>query len=411
MPSQSRRARTLGTFLVALLTGCSSSAAILPAADADSGPPAVVDGGDAASTADAPESGIANESGTANDSAAPPSASVTVSVLYSQSNPSDGVFTTVMPNVDAVTTFLNWADVDMGPSDASGQYQWSATDTRIALYVKAVKTVNLLVNAISYSNPDSYTPPYILNDANVQKVTCSSGTKGTYTIPIVYESPFVDAHKAFIAEVVRHFSGNTSIGYIRFGLSVGNEVYPQCGAEEAAQKGLTVAQWETQVWLPYDLEMLQYIKSLNPPMKIEAPMTPFNADPLTDPEAANAVAQGFGFGSQGLQKGDVTNYPTCQGDWCNLFEKYAPGLPGQIFELSTLDLSDPSGTCAPPACAPGQQATGPLPPLLMLGVAHHASTFELYPEDALIAFDPTNPQNAQYGAAYAAAIAAARGHP
>jgi hypothetical protein len=55
-----------------------------------------------------------------------------------------------------------------------------------------------------------------------------------------------------------------------------------------------------------------------------------------------------------------------------------------------------------------QPVTGTLQPLLQFAVAHGANAFEAYPEDLLIAFDPTYPGYSAYHTAYAAAIAAAR---
>jgi hypothetical protein len=137
-------------------------------------------------------------------------------------------------------------------------------------------------------------------------------------------------------------------------------------------------------------------------------MTPFAGERVwTDTEAANAVAVGFGFGLQGLQAGDIAHYPNCTGDWCNLFDKYAGQAP--ILELSTLGPSDPTGNCSPPSCSPGQRVTGPLAPLLTFAVQHHANTFEIYPHDLLVAFDPKHPRYADYHAKYAAAIAAVHG--
>ena len=345
----------------------------------------------------------------------PAGRAITINAIFSQLNPADPLyarFAAVLasPLVDGVSTALNWSAVDRGPGAIGGQYQWRAFDSGIQRFIDAGKKVNLLVQPISYGSTNVATPSYVMNDPSVVKVSCRGGPGGVaYTdFPVVYEKAFKNAYKGFIAQVIQHYANNHHIGYIRFGLSVGNEIFAQCAREEAALAGLTVPQWRDQMWFPYDKEMMDYEKSLNPTMEIESPMTPWGGEAIwTDTEAANAVADGFGFGCQGLQASDLARYPTCTADWCNLFNKYAGR--GAILELSTLGPSDPTGTCESPSCAPGQRATGPLPQLIAFAVEHHANTFEIYPHDLLTAFDPKHPRYAEYHKIYAAAIAAAHG--
>jgi len=307
------------------------------------------------------------------------------------------------PLVDGVCPALDWSMVDTGAADSGAQYQWTTFDGDVQRFIDAGKKVNILVQPISYGNPNVATPAYVMNDATLDKVSCN----GVTNLPVVYETAFKVPYKAFVANVIAHYAGNPDIGYIRFGLSTGNEVFPECALQEAALVSLSVTQWRDAYWLKWQKEMLDYIKGLDPTMQIESPMTPYLGDTTwTDTEAAQAVADGFGFGSQGLQSSDITTYPTCTGDWCNLFAKYATQAP--VLELSTLGQSDPSGSCAPP-CMTGstQQATGQLPPLLAFAVQHHANVFESYPQDLLIALDPTYPGYATYHAAYLAAFTAA----
>ena len=101
-----------------------------------------------------------------------------------------------------------------------------------------------------------------------------------------------------------------------------------------------------------------------------------------------AVPMGIGVGTQGFEIGDITNYPTCNADWCNLFASYAGQAP---LELQTLLQSCPDKSCT----------TGSLVDLIPFGIAHHASVFEIYYQDWLLAFAPGYPGNSQYGAAYA----------
>src|ERR1700690_330191 len=273
------------------------------------------------------------------------------------------------PLVNGVNPSLSWGMIDQGPGASGGQYQFSTFDSEIQRFIDAGKTVNIIVYPIDYSS-SLHVPSYVLNDPTLDKLHCNP----TNIWPVVYEPPFKNAYKAFIAAVLKHYANNPHIGYIRFGLSRGGEIYPFCNQQEAALLNMSVSEWTTQVWAAYDKEMLDYEKSLNPTMKILAPTTQFGPPDVADAEAANAVAVGFGFGSQGLRLSDIANYPNCNGDWCNLFNKYTGQVP---LELQTIGLSDPTGICGTssnPPC-PGniqqqtnQQNTGPLPPLLTLGL-------------------------------------------
>lgn len=121
---------------------------------------------------------------------------------------------------------------------------------------------------------------------------------------------------------------------------------------------------------------------------------------IPDSIAARAVLNGIGFGSQGLQESDVTNYNAgrhCGVDWCSLFNTYAGQVP---LELQTLAASDPTGG-----------GVGSLADLLPFAVQRQARNFEIYWADWLIAFDPNYPQYAQYHTAYLQALMTAANAP
>jgi hypothetical protein len=310
---------------------------------------------------------------------------------------------------------LPWAAIDNGPHAPGGQYQWTAFDNAIQAYVAAGKKVNVIIWPICELQPNPIcsgnagTPAYVLNDPSLPYVSCSSTL-----LPIPYSSVFKSAYKQFIAQVLAHYADNTNIGYIRFGFSRGGEVFPWCASAMAAAVGLTVPQWRDAYWLPYDKEMLDYIRSLNASIQILAPTTagtPYADLTWPDTEAAQGVADGFGFGSQGLQKSDIANYyagkPT-NADWAALFNKYMVHIP---LELQTLGPSDAAGTLNDGS---NQAQTGPLPPLLAFGVQQHATIFELYLQDWELALVPgyinnLGQSNAQFGQTYVAAMRAAIG--
>lgn len=305
------------------------------------------------------------------------------------------------PLVDGVNPALYWSAVDKGPNAAGGQYQWSTFDSQIQRFIDAGKMVNIIVYAIDYGTPNTATPSYVLTNPSLDTINCPAKTGW----PVVYDSSFKVPYKAFLAEVIHHYNNNPHIGYIRFGLSMGGEIFPWCGTQEATSAGLTYAEWGNQVWLPYDKEMLGFEKAQNPTMLILGPTTK-GAAGWVDTEAAQAVAEGFGFGNQGLEAIDITNYPNCGSGWCSPFDTYAGQVP---MELQTIGQSDPTGVCGTtgnPACPGGtnQQNTGPLPPLLTFGIQRHATIFEIYTLDLLLAFDPSYPNYALYHTEYVNAL-------
>jgi hypothetical protein len=320
------------------------------------------------------------------------------------------------PLLGGVSVQLPWATIDQGPSASGGQYQWTNFDNSIQPFIAAGKLVNLVVwpicepgaNQVCGGNPA--TPAYVLNSPGLAFCTGGGGT-----MPVPYSSPFKTAYEQFIANVVSHYANNPSIGYIRFGFSRGGEVFPWCASALASSLKLSVSQWRDTYWLPYDKEMNDYIKSLNPTMPIVAPVTA--GTPVTDytwpnTEASQGVADGFGFGNQGLQKGDIAAYyagtPT-NANWAALFNNYFSSTTA--LELQTLGPSDAAGTLNDGS---NQAMTGPLPPLLTFAVQRHATVIELYAQDWELALVPgyvnnLGQSNAQYGAAYVGAMEQALG--
>jgi hypothetical protein len=117
---------------------------------------------------------------------------------------------------------------------------------------------------------------------------------------------------------------------------------------------------------------------------------------VTGTIVARAVADGIGFGNQGLQLSDITNYAKgqpCQGNWCALFVQYAGQVP---LELQTSNKSHPDNA----------KPTGSLVNLLPFAAGLHATIFEIYWEDWLIAYAPNYPGYSQYHTAYAKVLQA-----
>lgn len=210
---------------------------------------------------------------------------------------------------------------------------------------------------------------------------------------VPYETPYKTAWEAFIAAAIAHFNASpnlSQISYMRIGRSVGGEAYPYCTGN--LDDLPTPNTYSKSLWLDYYGEIADFIQSQNPKMVILDPLN--EAGTPVDPsygtsEAGiavvhqNASGQVDGFGSQGLRSNDQSNFDQnppvyCASDWCGTFDTYYQTEPN--LELQQRDLSDPIGVTS--------SLTGDLRPLLPFAVERHATIIELYPLDALLAFDP-----------------------
>jgi hypothetical protein len=216
--------------------------------------------------------------------------------------------------------------------------------------------------------------------------------------PVPYETPYVTAWEAFIAAAIYHFNHSPNlaqIDYMRVGRSVGGEAYPYCipNMEQLSSP------YSKSVWLAYYTAIDDFVQSQGPKMLILDPLNSAGTGNSGDPkdytygtaEAVTAVAHKNannlvnGFGSQGLQASDITNYtlnppPYCASDWCGTFNTYYQS--NDNLELQQLGLS------APVSVSGVNSGTGDLRPLLPFAVERHMTILELYNLDALLAYDP-----------------------
>lgn len=231
-------------------------------------------------------------------------------------------------------------------------------------------------------------------------------------VPNWQSNLFQTNYKAAIQALVTHYGSNPNVGYIRIGLGRGGEInLPQgwndsssgaCYGGYSGSWGYTVGgnSVGSSTWNTYLSGMVVYEGGLNSPKPLLVSITPVTgAGTVTDDFIAPiAVQNGLSYGNQGLEASDITNYPNCGGDWCNLFQgQFAP----TIAELQTIGQSCPQGVGA---CSGLQGNTGPLPPLLPFAILHRANNLELYYQDWLIAYDPNDPNNGTYGPPYKSAI-------
>ncbi len=334
--------------------------------------------------------------------------------------PSDGAWnpfqTYILHNTAVHGVVLNvpWNSIET----SQGVYDFSALDALLPSY--AGKEIDLAFQPISYSNlnnppggVNTLTPSYVFTSAwassvgasPLDVVTCLPYYPGngnpTSGFPVVYEKPFQVAYQNFISAVLNHYKGS-SIGYMRFGISVGNEADPYCTAELALLPAPNTFVVPT-TWENWVSTMDKFEKSAGPPVQLMQSLNDLNGDPNVLPpfEAMTAVNNGFGFGNNGLRNSDKANSASgapCSGNWCALFDQYAGQVPLEVQEAQP---SNPSGSDP-------TNVTGNLADLIPLAVQHHATILEVLMPDLFLAYDPNyvpqNPGDSAYAGAYSAAL-------
>lgn len=344
----------------------------------------------------------------------------------------------VLQNVSGVAVAMKWNQVESTNSagTGSGGYNFAAYDAIIAQYVAAGRQVNLIVwPATEGGNNDpnngGSTPAYVFTQAyasavgapNPQDMTVCASYTGDSTnpffsqtstngggswnattssdisgLPVSYELPFMTAYQAFIAQVIQHYNGNTAtpIGYIRFGFSQGGEDSPECNQYWGPPGA---PNYSKTVYLSYIQQMTNFVKSQNPTMTIlgdlHAVGAPGSVDyGYADLEASYAVADNFGFGTNGLQASDITNFDAnlpCDSDWCALFTPAGGFTYNPTLSLQTLQWTDPTNSDP-------TNPTGSLTTIEPFAKLHGANNLELYQADVAIAFDSANYCNYKHSA-------------
>jgi len=293
--------------------------------------------------------------------------------------------------IAGVTIWLDWASADFGPT-SNPQYDFSSFDAEIAPWIAAGKKVNIVVWAVSDTPTNNGTPAYVMSNLGSSNITTCAGEK----IPNYFSTAFQLPYEAFMAQVIKHYGTNGSIGYIRIGLGRGGETFPapNFGSDPCTSVFENKWGWTDTTWTNYVNAMLNYESTLKSPKQLMVGIDSVDSSSMPDSEAATAVSMKMAFGNQGMDANDIKNYPHCSSDWCNLFDEYTGKVP---LELQTIALSSPENN--PPV--------GSLVNLLPLAVSHHVTILEIYTDDWLLAFDPAYPGNSTYGAAYQAAFKAA----
>jgi hypothetical protein len=358
----------------------------------------------------------------------------------SNGNWNDSAFQTVLSSsaVFGVNIYVPWNTVETSQQ----VYDFSDLDAQIGAYQGTNKKVNLMWMAINYGyindsagGVNNMTPSYVFTTSwattagagasSPQDVVYCSTYPGNRTFvntnaniltpnfdstgyPAVYEKPFTAAYQNFIQKVIQHYNGNSAIGYMRFGLSVGDEADAYCTAQlqSIPSPNTFSPDPSPMVWQTYVQAMDLFEHNQNPTVQLMESLNSLDttSDPTVMPiiEAQNAVQYGFGFGSNGWQNSDIaalaSNTP-CTADWCALFDQYAGQVP---LELQTSQPSDPVDPVGP------SNTTGNLATLIPTAAEHHATILEIALPDLYLGlvpgYQPANPNDASYASAYQAAI-------
>jgi hypothetical protein len=288
------------------------------------------------------------------------------------------------PVVCGANMYLIWNDIDRG----DGRYDFSKVEEEMAPWIKAGKQVNLISWATSYGGKRRLTPDYVFQQ--VQTVSCENAGE----VPVFWEKGFVENYQKFMAAIVQHFGNNPSVGYIRFGLGQGGETFPAC-MYALKSKGFTPERWRK-----YLFDMLDYEGSLNSPKQLMVGINKLAGPPdyeLPDAVARRAVQNKIAIGSQGFSVNDISANQSgspCAVDWCHVFRDAAGKVP---LELQTVKQTNPDGA----------GPVGSMVELLPFAEKLHAQIFEIYVQDWLVAYDPSDPDYAQHHQAYQQAFEAA----
>jgi hypothetical protein len=354
-------------------------------------------------------------------------------------------------SIYGVNIYVPWASVDTGSPGAANEYDFTAIDAQVSYYTTTYpsKKVNLMWMAINYGNINNsaggvngMTPAYVFTTsyasslnppAAPQDVAYCSNYPGNGTFvnttanasvgatfdstgyPVTYEAPFTTAYENFIQAVLNHYKGNSTIGYMRFGLSVGDEADAYCTAQMQALPPPNTFESPT-TWEDYVSTIDGFESSQNPSMLLMESLNVLDTtpDPTTLPafEAQTAVSNNFGFGSNGWQQSDISdiannNLTACTADWCELFSTFhtdsitvnGASMPVPL-ELQTAVPSDDTAS----------NAVGNLATLISQSAAvEFATILELSQDDLYLALEsgymPPD-GNASDATSYASAISA-----
>jgi len=316
------------------------------------------------------------------------------------------------PYIHAIVYSLYWACSDQ--DGTSAHYTWSNFDNQVIAdgWAAAGKKIIVVLGGVTYGGSDNIcyggtgfgtngvgnygTPTYVWTALGSANYTSCNGEQ----IPNYLNSAYLSNYRNWISATLAHLASSAygaSIQYVRVAWGKGGETTPTANWDAngncpdgggnntlTTDWGYTLAGWEA-----FLQNGMTFEAGLNLPLQLMISITPMGTSGGSQAAVPNftapiAASLHIGFGTQGLMASDVNNAAGCGGNWCNLFATYAGQVPleTQTFYQSCAPTNE-SGTCPIMAVE-----TGPLNPLLIWAGKEHATTFEMYYEDALSMLAP-----------------------
>ena len=326
------------------------------------------------------------------------------------------------PYIHGIVYSLYWACSDQ--DGTSAHYTWAGFDDQIISdgWATAGKKIMVVLGGVTYGGSDNIcyggsgfgtsgvgnygTPTYVWTALGSANYTACGGEQ----IPNYLNTAYLSNYENWVAATLAHLAASpyaANIQYVRVAWGKGGETTPIANWDVTGNCpdgsgnntlttdwGYTLSGWETFLHNGMTFEA-----GLSLPLQLMISITPMGTSGGSQAAVPNftapiAASLSIGFGTQGLMASDVNNAAGCGGNWCNLFATYAGSVPleTQTFFQSCAPNNE-SGTC--PSMA---MTTGPLNPLLMWAAREHATSFEMYYEDALAILSPgySNPGYAAY---------------
>lgn len=299
---------------------------------------------------------------------------VVASFLPKPGSPKERMFEQyILPHVDAVMVRYDWKELEPTP----GGFTFDALDADIAKWQshgkKTAVIVSIVSDTINTTRSNTSTPEWALSQMPLQNCRFI----GANQVPIMQDPKTMALTQPFILAVLKHLDTKAPwILYVRIGFYRGGEDTPLCKENQGQQSAVA-----------YLRSMAEFVHQ-NHSGKTQVVASASRAWPgFSKKVAETLVANDIGIGIQMLSAQDKLNYASnlpCTGDWCEIFKAH----PSSYKYLQPEVRQPPSG---------------------LLDYYPFAETFginaiELRVTDLSIAYNPADPNYAEYGAQYRAVL-------
>jgi len=280
---------------------------------------------------------------------------------------------------------VGWSQIET----ARHVYDWSIMDQHVNEFSAAGKPSVLLLAPTSYGSTDSYLPWWFLGptvDIDGAGSVCASGR-----IPVYWNDYFISAWQELLTEAVDRYGSNRDVVGIRPGFGCGFENYACRNAGPNAKRPcgglLAGVGYTTGVWVAYLEQMIDFMGALAPELfQWSLNYTSYGSHDPANVQALAQYAVDAGVKvlvTAGLEQDDK-NSTTGGNDWLEVYaqQKGLAAMGGQM-----IGASDPTGTAV---VGTNSQRCGSLATILPWDVQHGVQYLEVYAQDLLSAWDPSN---------------------